>query len=226
MPLAVQAANLLPVKDPPSWWKLPGEAPDDLTRTQFHSFRTDPDSNTDPDYVYNGYVPSQPDDWSLPADSIVNQVLPENSRHGDPKAGDDRSLLVLEGGQISKFMGNVYRPTFTKEIFVQIVVRTSSGLTPRQPPDEQFVTLSVETRGGLASMDQQPNTYIGNDWWVQTWTGTYYPQPDWERFRFLFKHKSYVDSVWIGTHCVPEPATLSLLGLGALVLMRRTSRTV
>ena len=47
------------------------------------------------------------------------------------------------------------------------------------------------------------------------------PQPDEETFTFSFVEPAYVDSVWVGTRCIPEPATMSVLALGGLALIRR-----
>ena len=66
---------------------------------------------------------------------------------------------------------------------------------------------------------------LQGDGWMHT---TYYfevePNPDLEFIGLFFTDLIAVDQVVIDTICIPEPITISLLGLGGLVLIRRRKR--
>jgi hypothetical protein len=197
-----------PPVDKPSWWTHP---PDGLTRLQYHSFKTDPDLTTTPDYVQNGYPPSVPDDWTITGVDL-NQTV---AKPQDPLYGDGVAALVEPTDTFKKLMGNQAAP-LTKLWFVEIVWTTKSyvdlGILPLNFPylDVAATGSSVQGDGGGIL-----NTTRHGDWWVTTWSGTIIPQPNQETFTFSFVEATYVDSAWIGTHCVPTPAA----GIGALGLM-------
>jgi hypothetical protein len=50
---------------------------------------------------------------------------------------------------------------------------------------------------------------------------TAFPNPDWEILQVLFPSPSDPHRLYIDTQSIPEPASLSLLALGGLVLIRR-----
>lgn len=62
--------------------------------------------------------------------------------------------------------------------------------------------------------------------------GVMIPQPDWERFWISLiavgppgsEPFAWIDNVYIGTQCVPEPASLGVLAIGAGFLIRRRRR--
>jgi len=58
-----------------------------------------------------------------------------------------------------------------------------------------------------------------NGWFVSTYEWRIYPNPEWEEF--VISGNIYVDELVVDTWCIPEPATIGLLGLGALAVLRR-----
>ena len=59
---------------------------------------------------------------------------------------------------------------------------------------------------------------VGTPWYKSTYEITIWPNPPEEWI--AIKGDILVDSLRIRTECIPEPATMSLLGLGALTLLR------
>lgn len=65
-------------------------------------------------------------------------------------------------------------------------------------------------------------------WVTEYWQIIYEPNPEWEAIGINFtdydfnpSYPAYIDSVFIQTECVPEPATLGLIAAGALAMIRR-----
>jgi len=114
----VQADYMIPPMGP-SWWTLPC---DEFTRLQYHSFITDPDLNLDPDYTCDGYTPSVPDQWTCP-DAYNNVLVPPQLSDW----GDGIAILVGDGEEFSKPMGNLANPSVDKEYWVQIVFKAVDG---------------------------------------------------------------------------------------------------
>lgn len=219
------AAYLEPPLHKPDWWKVPGDAPDGVTRTLYRSFVTDPTSPDDNgDYTYNGFTPSIADGWTdnLP----VGHACPAGPR--PPEYGDgiglcldtphwDRSYLDIRPGNRSD-------PTMVKEYFIQIVRDATLGPTPQLSwiavPDNSHIP--VYSYGDFLDEVDLDNDTVP-ELHVHTWTGVITgSQPAWEHF-WIEAYMIDVDSMWIGTHCVPEPGTIALVtgGIGVLGYLRR-----
>ena len=90
-----------------------------------------------------------------------------------------------------------------------------------------FPNLEASTEGPpyFDSYGDGPIEDLGDGWFKRSYWGVIKPNPLWEEFNFYFQSDSesavLLDSVHIATECVPEPATLCLLGLGGLMLRRR-----
>ena len=194
----------------PTWWTVP---PENNVRLQYHSFITDPDLNLEPDYTLDGYTPSVSDDWNCP-DSYNNVLTPPQLSDW----GDGKAIRVEADEDFSKLMGNRSNVNVDKEYFVEMVFRAVDGqygTFPESPELDITAPGSIYEHEGFSGGDGK------NGWWRVSWSGTIMPQPAQETFTFYFSEAVYVDSVWIGTYCVPEPGTLSLLLLGGLVVSRK-----
>jgi len=66
------------------------------------------------------------------------------------------------------------------------------------------------------------------DWETVAYAFALEPNPAWERIEASLEHVAgwevYVDQVVIDTWCAPEPVSASILGLGAVALLRRRRR--
>lgn len=67
-------------------------------------------------------------------------------------------------------------------------------------------------------MDVIHDPMAGTPWTLSTYTITIWPNPDEEWI--AIKGNIVVDALDIKTQCIPEPATMGLLGLGSLSLLR------
>ncbi len=213
---AANAALTIPA--PPDWWQFP---PDQWTRLQYHSFHTDPNLNLPPDYTYDGYTPSEPDLWTLPMPpSIMYGVQIPDPQYwpvywaGRPGVLNDGTGATLgQPATLTKHMGNLHMDTMTKE-FYALVIWTGPGT----------LTMVVPSEAG-ANVTATQIAYGDGGWFATILEGTIDPQPDWEDFTFAFSSGGvFLDSIYVGTHCVPEPATCAWLLIGALAGVRRRRR--
>lgn len=210
-----------PPIDRPDWWVHP---PDSTTRLQYHSFINNPNNNNPPDYTDNGFVPAVSDQWTF-AGPLNQPVSPGTT----DAYGDSHALLTSDN--LTKLMGNA-ELLAVKEWYVSMVWSTQAFLENGTPLPINTPILDV-TSPGIPEQDiigdgiEKSLTRVRNNtWWVSVWEGTITPQPDQETFDIQFFEPTYVDSIWIGTHCVPEPATclIFIMASGAgLVLSGRSA---
>jgi hypothetical protein len=223
----------------PSWLT----DPDDRTRVQFHSFITDP---TDVDQITPGNQLADPDtsftgaDFSLDSQQAANQDA-WNVTAGTlgaatasaPPAGwqaDGQGLGISSGLQISKDMWNESFPNQIKEYWVGMIWNAVDGAA-NNPPN-----LTVTTSGGETVTPQGFLTQsTGTGWGWISWSGVIRPQPEGEVFTWTMPSDEgefgsgggvVIDSIWVGTRCTPEPATIALVLAGgvACVAARRRRR--
>lgn len=209
------------VPDFPDWWKNAGDPPDGVTRIQAHYFHSDPNIMPSPDWVYDGFQPAISDVWDVgviqayDVDNTVGGTSPfydsQNVHHGDTWA--KVGIVAEGGGTMSKLMGNLADPSMIKLFHAEIIWYGSM--------DANAVTIDVMADGVVQSTGGVYTDTSGM--WHLTWLdGTIVPQPDSETFNFNFATGGLmIDSAYIGTHCVPEPAALALLAFGGLMLIRR-----
>jgi hypothetical protein len=77
-------------------------------------------------------------------------------------------------------------------------------------------------QGSFVVMDQGETEELGEGWFQSTFHAVLEPNPDFEEIWIRPAECTlYVDELVIDTICAPEPATVLLLGLGGLGLLRR-----
>jgi hypothetical protein len=112
-------------------------------------------------------------------------------------------------GEITTTIPNRPDPLPYKDIWVQ--------LTWAQQAPNVFPAVS-ETRFGVAST-LLAETPLPGGWFHSTYVIHLEPNPDWESL--LITGAINVDEMVIDTICAPEPATLCLLVIGGVALLRR-----
>jgi len=208
---AASAANAsFPVPDPPDWWG----SPDEYTRLQHHSFHADPNLNQPPDSTFDGFTPAIQDAWALPSTIAYNQNNP--SPWGAYWAGGNSSDLLNDniganlpdGGTLTKTMGNMANEEMIKE-FYALVIWSGDGAQ---------VDITVSSPGTVV---EETFEWVGGEagLFATVLEGTITPQPDKEDFSFAFTGPAFVDEIYVGTHCVPEPSTIVMLCLGVFGLL-------
>ncbi len=126
--------------------------------------------------------------------------------------------------QLELWVANFYQqpPNPYKDIQVQITYYY--GDNPAQFSWFMVNGIDVRSTGTLTSYG------LENSWGVDIWNIRLEPNPASELFYIGFYDRNgsgqplypaYVDQIVIDTYCVPEPATICLLGLGTLSLIRR-----
>ncbi|UCF44050.1 MAG: PEP-CTERM sorting domain-containing protein [Planctomycetota bacterium] len=117
-------------------------------------------------------------------------------------------------GQIDVWIPNNPQPNDKKEILLQVIWKTEDLDPSRTMPDEPWVAVLP-----FSFMDMSRTDTTEAGWTLSVFEINLYPNPSEEWF--TIKGDIIVDHLAIDTRCVPEPATVALLGLGALVVFRR-----
>ncbi len=106
-----------------------------------------------------------------------------------------------------------------KLVRVQITYWSQAG-TPGSPSGFNVWT---DQGGPVFFPAVEAESYYHTDGWVtKAYDFTLEPNPEWEDIGLKFNnYPEYVDQVVIDTWCVPEPATLGLMLVGSLALLRR-----
>lgn len=165
-----------------------------------------------------------PDSESSTDDDDPNTYLHNAfSTHLDFDAADGWQLTPAQGGGIynparnATFVANVVNwIDWEPHKLLRIQVAYSGGPAPIiVGMDGVFpVTGGLDSPGTLLGGLSMPSTYYYEDWIIV-------PNPDWEQILFDLPQGTIVEQLVIDTVSLPEPASLSLLALGGLALLRR-----
>jgi len=158
-----------------------------------------------PPYV-TGYLPS----------TKIIEIFPDPTHpewfETDPLGSARQGIWALSGW-IDVIVDNHNHPNDEKWIWVQV---TWAKIDPAGTAQPAFVNISPSPSEGPTFVDE----YV----WCANWQTTVYEwKLDWNPPDELFRLQGdiFVDQLVVDTWCLPEPATLSLLALGAMALIRR-----
>jgi hypothetical protein len=185
--------------NPPPWSRT-----DAGTTLQWWEFSTDANP-TDPEPGYNNTA-------GVPQVSLTGGFI-ENTVWWDIYQGHE-GVWCFEEEMIAS-IPNFEQLNPVKEIWLQLTY-WSDGIP-------NILALPEGQSSELVVMTLENNTPLGDDWYQATWSALLEPNPLFEELWIRPAHCTlYVDELVVDTICtVPEPATICLLGLGALALLRR-----
>lgn len=162
-----------------------------------------------------------PDDWNNPYG--VPQILPEPGNiwlPGPPELPSYTGgvICIPAGGSLSFAIPNDIEPTMQKEIYFQIKY-FSPGTVP-SPSGTDAAGNQAQPHG--PTYTPSPGHVPGQSYWAG---GLLFPScTGGETITFTNlnpQQPMYIDQVVIDTRCIPTPASLALLGLAGLTVLRR-----
>jgi hypothetical protein len=192
----------------PSW----RDAANDSTTLSIWTFGGTAKEGISPDAgSYNDYGTAG-DDWYanvMPSPEEDEWIAMESGAYG---------VWALSGTLYAVIPNtDVTGPGTSKTMQVQLVWKPQDGFTMT----DAGVSMAVEddnwTLRKFAVTDAQSVT-LSNGWYQSIWTIDWIPNPAIESFTIT--GNIYVDSLIVDTICIPEPATLTIMGLGLAAMLR------
>ncbi len=184
--------------NPASWRTTP---PGQFTTT-FQAWSFDDSVNpTAPELVSN--------DFGVP---VLNVVAGAYMQSYMGHSGIWRYTAMGEIGMYIPNTGNNEENTW-KEIWLQIIYSDPYGAGFEIP---------IVTTPGYDSFDRVSSEDLGDGYLLDTYSIIIRPNPPGEELvTFTIQCAMYVDEIVVDTICIPEPATMMLLSLGGLLVLRK-----
>jgi hypothetical protein len=161
-------------------------------------------------------------DEVMPVPDVVDNAYGDPQLKVDPGSGagwqsaaDGRTGIWSLSGEIDVLIPNYDFPNPYKEITISLIW-APGGADPFLP-DQPLVGVSAIPMDKM-TMSVVNDPLAGTIWTQSIYSIVIWPNPP--REWIAIKGDILVDELDIKTRCVPEPATMGLLGLGGLALLR------
>ncbi len=109
-------------------------------------------------------------------------------------------------------LDNEFHSNRYKQIYIYITGTTES--------DDKPGATTLDTDGGIFNPMTSEGSIDGSQWSYLLF-GEIHPQPSYVHLTVDVPGMINVTNIWAGEQCIPEPATICMLGFGALSLIRR-----
>jgi len=157
--------------------------------------------------------------WSADIMGGGDEVHPgSNSSHWASNYLENEDFTASIGwtdDTIAIALGNEFHADLQKQIYVYVTGTTTST--------DADILSSLNTDSGTFSGGSTWNIDPGTGEWNYVLSGVITPQPHFVNLTLTVPGMTSVTNIWAGENCIPipEPATICLLGFGALSLIRR-----